>query len=647
MKIMTVDELLKKEIQRLIFSAIGCLTFLSMGLGLFFSYQSQKQACDILTLVTEKQSAPLAREIFLGQKDIARAIFSTMQASIDKSIHWQTLSLNLSPSTALPASACIPGLFESSVQLPIIFSGQMVALIEGTIIQSFGVILFILLTLLSLLCLLSFLILQKRLLKKITTRLLQPLYSLSQGQNIQDVDQPLIEVKKISENFQTLNKEKIEIEQLRKYQSLSRQVAHDLKSPLAALVSSLQDSSYSDRISGKALERIREITQNLLDDSHEGMTSNNSTLVIAAIEDLLVEKKLEYQKYPHIYFETHFPTIYLNIRSPIDGAGFKRALSNLINNAIEAYKDNHGTVRIEVGCNSTHITLSVIDYGIGIPELYLEKILKLGMSIGKIHGQGLGLKQVQEFVSQNAGELLVTSSPQGTKIVMKFLVSFNSTLLPKSFRIEEKHHIAIIDDDSLVHQFWKSLNLRGKINFYFSPEEFLLETGIPFDYIFCDYHFRNSDLNGIRLLENSPGKFNFLVTNEYEDPNVMGFNIIPKNLLSYLDFAPQDKSPKTVVLVDDEPLMHLTWSKKCQDKGHRFIGFTDITTFKTSNWRDLPTGAFIFFDLLEEQSILENIGLDLIENGQKNIFLASGHILDLEKTVFRDNIGKSYPDYLL
>jgi signal transduction histidine kinase len=93
-----------------------------------------------------------------------------------------------------------------------------------------------------------------------------------------------------------------------------------------------------------------------------------------------------------------------------DHAGLERALTNLVQNAIQ-HGGRRGTITIQVGLPAT---LSVTDEGDGIPAdqraLIFEPFYRL---TPRDRGAGLGLNMVREIARLHGGQVAVLDGPNG------------------------------------------------------------------------------------------------------------------------------------------------------------------------------------------------------------------------------------------
>jgi signal transduction histidine kinase len=97
--------------------------------------------------------------------------------------------------------------------------------------------------------------------------------------------------------------------------------------------------------------------------------------------------------------------------APIDVDQVRRALRNLILNAMDAMPDG-GTLTIQTERIDDGIRLAVADTGQGLSEEECARLFTPYYTT-KSHGTGLGLAIVQSVVSDHGGKISVSSAPGG------------------------------------------------------------------------------------------------------------------------------------------------------------------------------------------------------------------------------------------
>jgi|TARA_B110000902_G_scaffold92318_1_gene109590 PAS domain S-box-containing protein len=95
---------------------------------------------------------------------------------------------------------------------------------------------------------------------------------------------------------------------------------------------------------------------------------------------------------------------------------------NLLNNAIKFSPDANKVI-VELSSDKDHTIISVIDFGLGIPESEVEKIFMpftRGENVDSIQGTGLGLSIVKEALVAMGGKIIVNSTLEnGTTFMVK------------------------------------------------------------------------------------------------------------------------------------------------------------------------------------------------------------------------------------
>lgn len=205
-----------------------------------------------------------------------------------------------------------------------------------------------------------------------------------------------------------------------KVHEMALQIAHDIKSPLAALdmvISDLSGLQEEKRILVRSsIIRIKDIANNLLQSNREATHKNKLNkktaseksdlfsseprslqLISSMIESIVSEKRFQFQNKSNIKISSRFFPDSLGSFSSIQSIEFKRVISNLLNNAIEIL-DTEGHVEVQLESKGQNIELRVKDNGKGIPPEVLKKLGQRGETHGKAEGNGLGLYHARKSV---------------------------------------------------------------------------------------------------------------------------------------------------------------------------------------------------------------------------------------------------------
>ncbi len=267
--------------------------------------------------------------------------------------------------------------------------------------------------------------------------------------------------------------QKIESEKI----EMANQVAHDIRSPLAALdnidLNKLPDETDS-RLAKNAIKRLKGIADTLLEkgrnkNSGELSEINLSTLINNVIDSKMVEfinRKIEKK----ITGEQCFANI--------NEIKFESILSNLITNALEA-SDKNSFIIIESKISNQNYIISITDQGKGIPPELLAKLGKEKVTFDKSNGNGLGVFYAVQTINSWGGNIDIHSQLNvGTtiKITLPIITGVNCHSLN-----------ILIDNDELVCITWETKAKKAGVNlriFRTSSEVFSNVSQLPIDSTF-------------------------------------------------------------------------------------------------------------------------------------------------------------------
>lgn len=345
------------------------------------------------------------------------------------------------------------------------------------------------------------------------------------------------------------NKEKKSIAEL------SLQMAHDIRSPVAAILMLSKEClnlPETQRVSLRdAANRIQDIANNLLSQYGRGASTDNFVeilLVSHSVLSVIAEKKLQYKALGISFlYNVDQTTNFVFIK--INRVEFERTLSNLINNAVEALKDN-GCVRIEVCEEGGVLVIAIIDNGSGMQKHVLTEIMSKNKIIShKRNGYGLGLTYVRTVLQKyNADFNIQSEINKGTKIELRFKCEKCPSWIPQSIDFHDDDLVVILDDDSFIHHAWDELFYKKCKNLqivHFNIAEdcvihiqSLSSTDRNKILLLADYELINQYINGLDVIEVTGIKRSILVTSHYEYVEVikrailLKVQLLPKVLIS-------------------------------------------------------------------------------------------------------------------
>lgn len=352
---------------------------------------------------------------------------------------------------------------------------------------------------------------------------------------------------------------------------LAAQVAHDIRSPLAVLDMITQVTSKipeDNRILiRRAVGRISDIANNLLETYRNSVNKDidktnlleepfTCQIAVTLIESILAEKRLQFQSKVGVIIEEvlHDEENY-GLFIKVQLSNFKRAISNIINNSIEAIK-GAGSVTLNVKQGHSLVEVAITDTGIGMSPDLINKIGESGGSFGKLNGHGLGLFHAKKVLSNCKGQLIINSKlNQGTTVSILLPKENQPSWFIRELNIFSDSAICVIDDDDSIHHIWnrrlhKYNNLPSpkSISFFSfsSPNDFIhwREVNQSFNQkilYLCDYEFIEKEINGIELIKKLEiESSSVLVTSNYEDCTIQsccaqyGIKLLPKSMAAFI-----------------------------------------------------------------------------------------------------------------
>jgi PAS domain S-box-containing protein len=361
-------------------------------------------------------------------------------------------------------------------------------------------------------------------------------------------------------------RQQIALQEQEKFSTLARKVAHDIKNPLSALrvmINACEGISEAERIRlQRALESIWDIANNLIanyqvDQSQHGIEAEaqQALLVSDLLVQLLSETKMQYKDKP-IRFKTEIAENAQFAFTRTQKSEFRRAISNLISNAVDALKEKtEGEITVRLSTTSHAVMVKVEDNGKGMSAQNADKMERgRFFTEGKENGHGLGMQQVWDMLQSNLGRLTVQSElGQGTTITLTFPRITAAKWVAQEMRLAPDQIIVVLDDEPSIHDAW---------NMHFSPllanhpemqlHHFtegskalsFINGLVPSEkdnvMLLSDYELLHQDRNGIDIIQASKIKQSILVTSYYGNAEIreavtkLKVKILPKQMASVI-----------------------------------------------------------------------------------------------------------------
>jgi len=467
-----------------------------------------------------------------------------------------------------------------------------------------------------------------------------------------------------------------EAKEQEKFTQVACQVAHDLRSPLASLLMIIKSCTEIPEMERVALREaaisMGDIANNLLNQykfKNEEIASESEEsqpfLLSATCFQLLTDKKFQYKELP-VKFDFEFneegPFAFIKIES----TAFKRMMSNLMNNAVDALEGNSGTVTLHLEATPQSVIITVQDDGKGIPKEVEEKIMEgISFTEGKQEGYGLGLQQVRDTLNRYGGTISIKSTlRKGTKMRMEFPRVGAPSWFAEKIELYPEDVVIVLDDDASIHGAWRTRfqkltkkSLQLQIHHFEKGDEAihfiqsLKEEDLKKIFLLTDFELLQQELNGLHVVERTKAKRAILVTSHYANPLVLErakklkVKILPKQLASDIpilmkkSIAQESNFPTKsadIILVDDDSnfsniLMRYVFSNKTVQyfqTPEKFLEEVMDYSKETPIYLDnqFKSGRFRGVDIAK----------NLHEKGFRHLYLLSG-------TVFKSG---ELPDYL-
>lgn len=451
---------------------------------------------------------------------------------------------------------------------------------------------------------------------------------------------------------------------------ISKQVAHDIRSPLAALnvamstISGLEE--YNRVLMRNAISRINDIANQLLGKSNATYVGKmNSTGALGAksedchvlmpallaplVDSIVSEKRVLFRSMQMVDIEADLKEAY-GLFANVNEVELKRVISNLINNSVEAFVEGRGQVVVSIRALAERLAIIISDNGKGIPKSLLARLGEMGFSYGKEStksGAGLGLFHAKETIKSFGGNFKISSEEGvGTTIEITLPKVKPPDWFVEKLVISVGSMIISVDDDLSIHGIWRgrydSLGICAPVAQYLS-----FTSGADFKawyivnhtkytnlVLLVDYELLNQPQTGLDLIEEMNIYENaVLVTSRYEEREIrercarVGVRLIPKAMAGTVPFELQKQTVKydAVLIDDDKDITHLCWSLYAKENGKSFKGFSAIEEFFDEACGIHPdTPIYIDSDLgrgVKGESFVPAIA----ERGFKTIYIATGY----------------------
>ncbi|TBR21238.1 HAMP domain-containing histidine kinase [bacterium] len=441
---------------------------------------------------------------------------------------------------------------------------------------------------------------------------------------------------------------------------LASQVAHDIRSPLVALDSIVGEASHIQEdkrlVVRSAVGRIRDIANTLLEKHREAPAgeapeaapdATSPSLLSSLIDPLITEKRVKFRPRIGVEIDAPWDAASYGLFARVEPVEFKRAVSNLIDNAVEAIPEGRtGTVLVSVAAQADAILVRVKDDGRGIPADLLPRLGAKGESHGKPNGSGLGLYHAKTCAEAWGGRLeIVSKEGRGTTVAISLPQALPPAWFVSELVIDPGETVVILDDDSSIHQVWArrlgSLWVgahRVQVRHFSTPAEIRAwvrqDTGRAGAALYLiDQELLGFSETGLSLAaELGIGERSVLVTSRYEEAGIldgcrkMGARMIPKGLAGLVPIRVTSGTRERwdAVLIDDDPIVRQIWTFAAESAGKRFLTFSSPAEFLREAERIGRASPIYIDEQLGEGVKGHEVSIRIHARGFSDITLATG-----------------------
>lgn len=422
--------------------------------------------------------------------------------------------------------------------------------------------------------------------------------------------------------------------------NISKQVSHDIRSPLSSLVSISHQLNIDQKLNSvlkDSIQRIIDIVDKIDKCNDHKKVDKVNVRLVSLLNKICHEKRVEFIN-DSIEVKLDVTSNDISLASQVVPSELSTIISNLVNNSIEAGA-NFVEVSLseEMDCN----IIKVKDNGRGVDDSLKEIIFDEGKSFNKTNGNGLGLYHAREMMESWGGKIVVKSGSPGGFVVLLYLPKqeFDGVV---AVPLKEGAIIVVVDDDRGVHKLleekfeeYKS-HLSG-VRFFdkFSG----IDVGLFSDNVlfFVDQNIVGDDIKGFDFIKkNNLETLSLLMTHDYNNENLVnkcksqGVSLVDKNLLPILPmrFIKPDCF-KEIVLIDDDDLLTRTWkilsNDKVKVKSHKSV--EEWLSHMYSYSKDV---ILLIDNNISGDRCGKKVATDAYVNGFKNIYLYSGEKVEID-----------------
>lgn len=214
--------------------------------------------------------------------------------------------------------------------------------------------------------------------------------------------------------------------------NLLRAISHDLRTPLTGIIGN--SSVFLENQNHLTASEQKDIISNIYNDSNWLLNMVENLLTVTriqgdnltintqeeSIEEVVAESiQRLHKRYPNTIIDAQVPDEFLFI--PMDAILIEQVTINLLENAI-VHSQSSKPITLLVENHPTHVSFTIRDYGIGLPEQMLNNLFdsstyaSSGASDAR-RGMGIGLSICKTIITAHHGTLIGHNHDHGAEFI--------------------------------------------------------------------------------------------------------------------------------------------------------------------------------------------------------------------------------------
>lgn len=423
-----------------------------------------------------------------------------------------------------------------------------------------------------------------------------------------------------------------------KESEVARRIAHDIRSPLAALqiaINGLGTETPDYHVIKSCTQRMEDIANSLTRKwDFEASNRKEKVLVRAFVDTLIAIKRSEY-KNSNVEIEIEFLNRSAAQYVFVNESELGRTLSNIINNAVESYPSG-GKVILTIDSTSSQLVIKIKDFGLGIHTKDFDRIFEKDVSL-RNEGTGLGLFYSKLFIETNGGKIAVDSMQGlGTTMTVSYPLSSPPSWIKTTLFLDNYRQVVIADDYAPNAELMKRKMKKecpDKEIICFSQisdlAEFVKDKGEDRSIFYIvDHDFIDEPMTGLEfILESKIRDRAVLATHHHENGEVVkeceasGVKIIPKIVFQDIRVVNEKAN---VFIIDDEKYFLEAIKRKLDERFHVHVFENCHGIIEKSTNAQGPSFFFVDKNFEGESADGGDLLSSLRENGQCDLFNISG-----------------------